>query len=346
MYKIIFLGSPHFAIPTLESLAEDVRFEVVGVFTQPDRKVGRKQILKPSDIKKRALELGIEVYTPDNINTPENIEIIKNIKPDFLFSLAYGQIISDEILAIPKIEPINLHVSLLPKYRGASPIPTCLLNGDQETGVTYIRMIDRMDAGAMFAKVKTSIEKKDNAATLFDKIAEVGREKTPDILVKIAKGKLKGSKQNENEATYCKKISKADGEINWQTETAEEIFNKIRAYTPWPGCYTKFKGKILKIIEADCHKNPFEGAGGCIPQVEEDFYAPSVSTNTLQNSSRNDAIDEKLEKGIVIQTNNTIQITTKSGNLIPKIIQLEGKKPMRVEDFIKGKIDFVDAKLG
>ena len=349
MYRIIFLGSPDFAIPSLETLVEDPRFDVVGVFSQPDKKVGRKQILTPSDVKKRALELNLNVYTPEKINTPENVELIKSLNPDFLFTAAYGKIISPEILAIPQIEAINLHGSLLPKYRGASPIQSSLLNGDKETGVTYIRMVEKMDAGKMFYKTKIQIEKEDNAATLFEKIAELGRKHTPDVLAKIANGELKEVKQNEEEVSYCKKISKANGEIDWEKETAEEIYNKIRAYTPWPGCFTTFQGKILKIIKADFNKiekSPLRGLGGVKTQVEQGFPTTPVSSAVAdyQNFRQNDAINNK--NGTVFQKNFTTQITTKSGNLIPQIIQLEGKKAMSIEDFIKGKPEFVGATLG
>ena len=323
-FRIIFLGSPDFTIPSLEALFEDSRFKIVGVFSQPDKKFGRKQIMTPSDIKKRALELNLAVFTPENINTPENVKLIQELKPDLFFSFAYGQIISNELLAIPKIEPINLHVSLLPKYRGASPVPSFLLSGDKETGVTFIRMIDKMDAGAMFYQEKIKIEKEDNAATLFEKMAELGRKTTADVLANIAEEKLEAVEQNENEATYCKKITKADGEINWETENAEEVFNKIRAYTPWPGCFTKFEGKTLKIIKADyCAQSPLLG------EIER-------GTVTVL----------PFNKGELEGVCDSIQITTKYGTLIPKIVQLEGKKTMPIEEFIKGKTNLIGSQLG
>jgi len=327
-YKIIFLSSPAFAIPSLETLFTDKRFEIVAVLSQPDKKVGRKQILTPSDVKKKALELGLTVHAPKNINTPKNIQLIQNLKPDFLFSFAYGQIISDEILAIPKIEPINLHVSLLPKYRGASPIPSCLLNSEQNTGITFIRMIKKMDAGAMFYQKKFTIEKNDNAATLFEIIAELGKTKTPDVLTQIAEKKLTPIEQDENKASYCQKILRENGKINWKTETAEEIFNKIRAYTPWPGCYTTFKNKTLKIIEAD-----FKSQTSPNPS----FVRRGTKTPLLSKKRLGEVLQPK---------NNKIQITTKSGVLIPEIVQLEGKKAMSIEDFIKGKAGFIGSQLG
>lgn len=351
MYKLIFLGSPDFAIPTLEALFKDQRFEIVAVFSQPDKKVGRKQILTPSDVKKRALELGLKVYTPKNINTPENIKIIQGLKPDFLFTAAYGQIISNKILAIPKIEPLNLHGSLLPKYRGASPIQSSLLNGEKETGVTFIRMIEKMDAGAMFYQEKIKIDREDNAATLFDKIAELGRKTTPDVLAKIATKKLEEVSQNEAEVSYCKKISKANGKIDWQEETAEEIFNKIRAYTPWPGCYTRFEGKMLKIIRAS-----FCSTSLLLGETERGITNTKIKTKAEEDFSPNHSLLKRGKEqapllgkeglGEVMQlANNNIQITTKSGSLIPKIVQLEGKKAMSIEDFIKGKAEFVGSRL-
>lgn len=313
-YKIIFLGSPDFAVPTLEKLKQDKRFEIIAVFSQPDKKIGRNQIETSSAVKKRALELKIKVYTPENINTPANIAFIQSLQPDFLLTVAYGQIIAPEILKIPKIEALNLHGSLLPKYRGASPIQSALLNGENETGISIMRMITKMDAGEIFYQTKIAISKTDDAESLFQKISEIGSKITPDILAKIAKNELKTVSQNENDATYCKKIKKEDGQIDWQNETAQEILNKIRAYTPWPSCYTTFQDKTLKILKAH-------------------FLS---SSNLIRGSL----------PGTIIQSQNTIHIVTKSGTLIPEIVQLEGKKPLQINDFIKGKPEFLISVVG
>lgn len=313
-YKIIFLGSPDFAVPTLEKLTKDRRFEIVAVFSQPDKKVGRKQIETPSSVKQKALALNLRVFTPTNLNTPENIDLIKKLKPDFLLTIAYGQILSEEILHIPQIEALNLHGSLLPKYRGASPIQSALLNGEKETGISFIRMIKKMDAGEIFYQTKIAIANNDNTASLFQKIADLGAQNTPEVLEKIAQKKLIPKIQNEKDATYCQKIKKTDGLIDWKNETAETIYNKIRAYTPWPGCHTFFQGKTLKILKA-----------------------------SFVTSSH---FKQKTPPGTIVELQNTVQISTKAGSLLPEIVQLEGKKPLTIKAFLQGKPEFFKATLG
>lgn len=312
IYKIIFCGSPDFALPSLEMLVADKRFLIVVVITQSDQKIGRRQILTPSPVKQKARALGLPVLTPAQINAPEILAQLEKLQPDFLFTVAYGQILSPKILNLPRIAPINLHGSLLPFYRGASPVQSCLLNGDAETGVTFMRMREKMDAGEIYFQGKINIAPIDNAATLMQKLAELGGKLAPEILSQIAENKLSALPQNETKATYCHKISKKNGKINWPQETAVQIYHKIRAYTPWPGCFTNLQGKMLKIISAD-----------------------------YINSSQN-----KHAPGMVFLENDTLKIATVSGDLIPQILQLEGKKALSIQEFLRGRTDFIGSVLG
>jgi methionyl-tRNA formyltransferase len=248
-YKVIFAGTPLFACPALESLIKDDRFEIQAIITQENKPVGRKQIITTPPVKSIGDKNGILVLQPRKIS---NIyEDLKALSPEFLVVIAYGQILPKKILDIAKWN-INLHASLLPKYRGASPIQSALLQGETETGVSVMNIEEKMDAGAVYKTHILSIHPKDTSEILFHKLAEIGKN-LPNDLVDISSG-IEAEIQNESEASYCKKISKADAEIHPNLETADEIYNRLRAFTPWPGIFFMNEGKRIKIISGEIMK--------------------------------------------------------------------------------------------
>lgn len=246
--KIVFLGTPEFSCPFLSQLANDSRFDLLAVITQEDKKIGRKQILTPPPVKQLAIQLNLPIFQTEKLNKDFSIiDKLKELQPDFLVVIAFGQILSTEILAIPKIKAINVHGSILPKYRGASPIEQSLLNGDSQTGLSVMEMVKAMDAGPVYQTYELPISTEDNNQILREKLSKLGSEKLPNTLIEIYNGTLQPHSQIDSEATFCSKISKEDGLINPTIDSAETIFNKYRAFFNWPSLYLKIQNKILKL---------------------------------------------------------------------------------------------------
>jgi len=243
--KVIFMGTPDFAVPALEYLIENTN--VVLVVCQPDKEVGRDKRISFCPIKKMAIEKGIDVFQPIKIR--QDYEIISEINPDIIITCAYGQIIPQEILDIPKYGCINIHGSLLPKYRGASPMQAAILNGDKETGITLMYMDAGMDTGDMIAKAKLKIEEDDTIGTLHDKLSLLGRDLLAKELENIINGNVKVEKQNEEEATYTKMIKREDEQIDFN-QGGKDIINKIKAFNPWPLAYFCLNGLEIKVLKA------------------------------------------------------------------------------------------------
>ena len=300
--SIIFIGTAGIGSPLLKALAEDNRFNIPLVITQIDKPAGRRMELAPSPIKKTAEDLNIPIFQPENINEAE--EEIKKSQPDLLLVFAYGQILKKNILDIPTIDCINIHTSLLPKYRGASPIQSCLLNGDNETGVTIMKMEERMDTGPVYEAFKLPIPDNLNSTELHDALADLSAIKVPEILSNL----LSPIPQNEEEATYCTKISKSDGVINWE-ESAEVINNKIRAYAGWPGSFTMWNDKRLKILSAEV-----------------------FDTN---NKS----------PGLVFKKEENTYISAFESSILLKEVQIEGKTSQSIDEFSRGHEGFVGSQL-
>lgn len=240
-YSIVFCGTPDFAVPSLEALIADSSFSVDLVVTQPDKPVGRKQILSAPPVKVCAQKHDIRVVQPPSINKAK--EMI-DVRPDFLVVVAYGQILSDAILSIPNIMPVNVHASLLPRWRGASPIQHALIAGDSVTGVTVQRMVRALDAGAILSAKEIPIDLRETAQTLHDKMAIIGAS----LLIDTLKNPLKEREQN-GDVSVCGKLSRADGIIDPQSVTAEEADRKVRAFVPWPGVRCAIDNHDIKLIE-------------------------------------------------------------------------------------------------
>jgi methionyl-tRNA formyltransferase len=242
------MGTPEFSLPGLASLISNSSFEIVGVFTQPDKPVGRKQILTAPPIKTLALKNNLPVFQPEKIKT--ELETIKNLKPDLIIVIAYGQIIPQSILDIPVYGCINVHASLLPKYRGAACLNAPILNGDSETGVTIMQMEAGLDTGPILRQTKIKLNGQETLKIVHDKLSFLGAEiLIPTVLDFITK-KIIPQIQDDSQASYIKTLKKEDGKIDWN-KSAQEIERMIRAYNPWPGTYTLKEDKIVKITEVE-----------------------------------------------------------------------------------------------
>jgi len=246
--RVIFMGTPEFALPGLRRLIAVPDFDIVGVYTQPDKPVGRRQELTASPVKELALKHNIKVFQPAKINL--EMENIKNLKPDLIIVIAYGKIIPQAILDIPTKGCINIHASLLPKYRGAACLNAPILNGDAETGVTIMKMEAGLDTGPILRQAKIKLNGAENLEDVHDRLAELGAEILVPTLTDFIDGKIQPQIQDDAQASYVKTIDKEDGKIIW-TKSAAEIERMIRAYNPWPGTYGKIDGQTLKIITVD-----------------------------------------------------------------------------------------------
>jgi methionyl-tRNA formyltransferase len=299
--NIVFLGTPEFACPFLEKLATDSRFQVKAVITQEDKPVGRKKLLTPSPIKELSQKLNLPLFQPIKLN--KDLDLLSNLEkiaPDFLVVVAYGQILSNKVLQIPRIKAINVHGSILPKYRGASPIEQALLNGDSITGLSIMEMVKAMDAGPIHQILELPIADNDNNQSLRKKLSEFGASQLPDLLIQIKKGELSAIPQNETLTSYCKKINKEDGNVNPTQQTAQEIINHWKAYSTWPGIFLKQKEKTLKLIQIELN-------------------------NTISPTPGNFEI-----------INNQLFLGTKKGTLEIKTLQLEGKTIQDTKSFLSG----------
>jgi len=253
---IIYMGTPDFSVPALQELAAQDDFFISLVITQPDRPKGRGKKLAPSPVKTAALNLGLNVFQPENLNTKEARDKLLSLNPDFFVVAAFGQILSQEILNIPKIMPINIHASLLPRYRGASPIQASILNMDRETGVSTMVMAKKMDAGDLLLSSSTPISKQDTAQDIHDRLGLIGADLIVETLHTILDNRLNPTPQDHSKATYVKMLKKGDGKIDWNLSN-EQICAHINAMTPWPGAFTLLGNKIIKIYKATPSDTPF-----------------------------------------------------------------------------------------
>lgn len=303
--KIIFFGSSDFSVPILEELTGAE--EVVLVVTQPDRRKGRALKMAPTAVKLKAEELGIEAFQPAKVNSKESIEFLKKFNADLFIVASFGQIMSKTLLSLPKLYCLNVHASLLPKYRGAAPINWAIANGEKETGVTIMRMNEKMDEGEIALEEALPISEKDDAIELTKKLSIKGSRLLLGA-IKLAKdNNIEFKAQDSSAATYAPKLKKEDGLIDW-TKGADEIYNKIRAFQPWPGCFTHLDKKILKIWKA----------------------APIT-----------DYGDTNIEPGVILEVNKkSILVKTGRGALKIEELQLEGSRRISAEEFIIGHKQF------
>ena len=300
--KIVFMGTPDFAGNVLQALI-DAGHEITGVYTQPDRPKGRSGKLVPSYVGEMAERLSLPVYKPLKVKAPEEIEVLKTIPADIFVVAAYGQFLSEEILNMPKYGCVNVHGSLLPKYRGASPIQRSIINGDKETGVTLIRMDKGMDSGDIYTSATLPITSEDNEATMYDKLSKLGGKLLVDTLPKIADGSCVPYKQDEALVSFAPMLKKEEGIIDFKM-SAEKIDCLVRGISVWPVAYTSFKGSTLKI--------------GSVKPVGE---LPELS---------------EAKPGSLFFTGKKLYCKTGSGTLELVQVQPESKKMMAGADFARG----------
>lgn len=301
--RIVFLGSAQFAVLPLEALIAN-GYEVSCVVTQPDRKKGRGLHLEETCVKKVAGEEKLDIYQPLNINSPDSVKFLKNLNADLFAVISYGQILSEEVIGIPKIFTLNLHASLLPKYRGAAPINWAIINGEKNTGVTIMKVAKQMDAGPVLLQRTLEIKDNDTNLTLQNKLSEAGCGILLEALRLIELGKYKMTEQNPKEATFAPKLKKEDGQINWKL-TAKQVFDLVRGCVGWPGAFTHYKGKTLKVCKASACRLVGMPAGRFAGEILE-------------------------------TKKNAIVAATGQGNICIEELQLEGKRKMTAEEFIAG----------
>ena len=306
--KTIFIGTPDFGIPLLMSLINNDNFDIAGVITQPDKKVGRQQAIAETPIKKVAASYGLPVWQPKKIR--DFINDIQNIQPDLIVVVAYAQILPKTVLEIPKYGCINIHGSLLPKYRGASCIQADILNGDRETGITIMQMDEGLDTGPIIAQEKIEIEPTDTGEKIFNKLSGLAGKVAMSTILDYIHGKIELKAQDSSQASLTKLLEKNDGQINWQ-KSATDIEKLVRAMYSWPGAFTFFQNKVLKIISTD--------------QKILDI--------------------NKYKIGEVFTVDNNIAIQCGRGALILKTVKLEGKNETNVIDFARGRKDFIGSIL-
>ena len=298
--RILFMGTPDFAVASLRRLVEDGH-EICGVFTQPDKPKNRGHKLAFSPVKEYALSQGLTVYQPTKLRDGTALELIRSLAPELTVVAAYGRILPEDILAAPKLGSINVHSSLLPKYRGAAPINWAVLNGDAVTGVTTMRMDEGLDTGDMILKEEVKIRADETGGSLFDRLSEVGAKLCVRTMEAIDAGTATYTPQDNSQATHTAKIYKEMGSIDWK-QGAKEIECLIRGLDPWPSAYNRLGDKMLKIWKAQVVSEESGAEPGCIVKVEKDH--------------------------ILVQTGK--------GMLAIRELQLEGKKRMPVEAFLNG----------
>lgn len=261
--RIVFCGTPEFAVPSLKQFLQEPDFEIIGAITQPDRARGRGQKVAISPVKETALEAGLAVHQPEKIRSPEAEALLRELAPDAIAIIAYGQIVPARLLGIPRLGWINLHASLLPKYRGAAPVAWAIANGETRTGVTTMRIDAGMDTGDILLRHETAIGAEETAPELSARLAEMGGALMVETLRGLAEGKIEPQPQNHAEATLAPMLKKEDGRIAWR-RTAEEIFNRMRGFATWPGAYTSFRGQVCHLWGKPVSNKTVEAAPGTL----------------------------------------------------------------------------------
>ncbi len=311
--NLIFMGTPAFAVPSLRKLIE-AGHRIQAVFTQPDKPVGRKQVITPPPVKVCALEHGLTVYQPLKIKTAEARAEFEPLfqQADAGIVAAYGRILPDWMLSAPRLGCINVHSSILPKYRGAAPINWAIVHGETETGVTIMQMDVGMDTGDILRQGATAIGPTETTAQLTPRLAELGASLLIETLAGVERGEIAPQKQNEAEATYAPLLKREDGLVDW-TLSATQLYNRLRGFTPFPGCYTLLHGQRLEIVAAAVETNTSDATPGAIVEIAKDSFAVACGYDSQ------------------------LRITQ---------VQPAGKKAMAVRDFLNGVKLQVGTKLG
>ena len=312
--RIVFMGTASFSLAVLQMLLEN-QYHVVGVVTQPDRYVGRKKVLTMPDVKVEALKYDIPVIQPVRIK--EDYQAILDLQPDLIITAAYGQIIPQALLDAPRLGCVNVHASLLPLYRGGAPVHQSIIDGQEKTGVTIMYMVKKMDAGDIISQKETPILQDDTVGILYDRLSDLGAKLLKETLPSILNGTNQRIPQDESLVTYAPTLSREDERIDWNL-SAKQVYNKVRGTNPWPGSYTTYQGKTVKIWAGQVH------------QCENAMKHHAHQDNGTIVKIFKDAIGVKVNDGVYLITE----------------LQLEGKKRMSVKDYLNGHCIFeVDTKF-
>lgn len=309
--RTVFMGTPGFSVPVLVALLDAGR-EVVGVYTQPDRPVGRRRQPAPSPVKEAAKERGLPVLQPPSLKCAEAQEELAELTPDLIVVTAYGLFLPKTTLDLPPLGCLNVHPSLLPKYRGPSPVAAAILSGDADTGVTIIRLDEGMDTGPILAQRESSIGSDEDGTGLTARLFQMGADLMVETLPEWADGRIAAVPQDDAVATTTKLLKREDGEIDWGQDAAR-IARQLRAYQPWPGVFTKWRGKLLKITEA--------------AEVAE--YATDSAPGQ-----------------VIALPSGGLGVATAHGTLEIRRLQLEGSRGSDAAEFLRGHTDIVEAVLG
>lgn len=301
MIKIVFMGTPDFSVPCLEKLIAE-GYTIAGVVTQPDRPKGRKRELTPPPVKVAALQHGIPVLQPEKLKASEAVEQILALTPDLIVTAAYGQILPKKLIDYPKFGCINVHASLLPKYRGGAPIHQSIIDGEKETGVTIMYMVEKLDAGDILTQVRVPIEDQDTVGSLHDKLSETGSKLLLETLPQLIDHKISPIPQEEGLVTYARNILRENERIDWG-KTAREIYNQVRGLNPWPVSFTLLEGE------------PFKVWWGAVVQEEGKYSDPGTVLNLSPEG---------------------IDIACGDGIFRMKEVQPSGKRKMSVEEYLRG----------
>jgi methionyl-tRNA formyltransferase len=310
--RIIFMGTPALSVPSLEALISG-DYQVVAVYTQPDRRAGRGQQIMSSPVKQLALSRGLDVIQIEKFKVAGTVEKLAALSPDLIVVAAFGLLLPPEVLSLPKLGCLNVHPSLLPRHRGASPIAAAILQGDEKTGVTIMLLDTGMDTGPILNQREVPISDEDTTGSLGAKQAQVGAQLLVETLPLWIDGRIKPRPQDDSKASYSKMIKKEDGEIDWQLST-RELWRRARAFDPWPGCYARWLGKRMRLVKV-------------LPLYNEKSDEPG----------RVIALPPPAPVTIGIQTGD--------GVLGLARVQLEGKRELSAEDFVRGQRDFIGSRL-
>jgi methionyl-tRNA formyltransferase len=309
--RIVFCGTPAFAVPTLLALAAQPDFEIAGVITQPDRPSGRGQQVSISSVKNAALAAGIPVYQPERIKEEAAQQYLQTAAADLIVIIAYGQIIPARLIAIPRLGWINLHGSLLPKYRGAAPIHWAVANGEKRTGLTTMQIDAGLDTGPMLLKHETEIGADETSPELYARLAEAGAPLMVETLRGLAAGTLKSTPQDDSQKTFAPPLKKEDGRIDWSRRAAE-IYNRMRGFQPWPGAFTTFRGKTCQVWGK--------------PAAEAAATAPIPATS-----------DAPAAPGTLSVKNGEVWVAAGHGTSLKlETVQMEGRKKVAAREFANG----------
>lgn len=312
--RIVFMGTPDFAVPSLRLLTES-GYEIAAVVTQPDRPKGRKKTLTPPPVKEAALSLGLPVLQPERMRSAEAVEAIRELRPELIVTAAYGQILPKAVLDIPRLGCINVHGSLLPKYRGGAPIQRSIMNGEKKTGVTIMYMAEGLDTGDMISVVELPIGDEDTSGTMFEKLSLAGAKLLGEMLPSIVDGTAPSVPQNDAEATYAPNLTREDERMDWN-KSARELFNQVRGLSPMAGAFTFLGGEVFKVRSC-------EVAGGHSVSSGSGAAAARQNSGVLPGT-----VIEAGAGGIVVQTGN--------GKLLLTEIQPAGKRAMSAAEWLKG----------